>query len=68
MAVEVTRALGGADKTKAIDFDFFTAGSGGAGATILSATFLILSEKVSRGCDRPVHTCHQFAGKLPRGV
>lgn len=27
-----------------VDFGFFTAGSGGAGATLLTATFLILSE------------------------
>ena len=28
-----------------VDFNFFTAGSGGAGATLLTATFLILAEQ-----------------------
>ena len=28
-----------------VDFNFFTAGSGGAGATLLTATFLILAEE-----------------------
>ncbi len=28
-----------------VDFSFFTSGSGGAGATLLVATFLILAEK-----------------------
>ena len=28
-----------------VDFNFFTAGSGGAGATLLVATFLILAEE-----------------------
>ncbi len=46
MAVDVAEALGGPEKTDSIAFEFFTAGSGGAGTTILSATFLILSEKV----------------------
>ena len=32
-------------KDLTIDFSFFTAGSGGAGATLLVATFLILAEK-----------------------
>jgi saccharopine dehydrogenase-like NADP-dependent oxidoreductase len=35
----------GADKEMAVDFSFFTAGSGGAGVTLLVATFLILSEQ-----------------------
>lgn len=46
MAVDVVNALGGPKNTKSIDFEFYTAGSGGAGTTILSATFLILSEQV----------------------
>ncbi len=46
MALDVAEALGGATQTNKIDFEFFTAGSGGAGTTILSATFLILSEEV----------------------
>jgi len=33
---------GGADEVDSVRFSFFTAGSGGAGPTILSATFLIL--------------------------
>jgi len=32
-------------KDLTVDFNFFTAGSGGAGATLLVATFLILSEE-----------------------
>ncbi|TFJ87851.1 hypothetical protein NSK_001198 [Nannochloropsis salina CCMP1776] len=46
MAVDVAEAVGGIEATDKIEFEFFTSGSGGAGTTILSATFLILSEKV----------------------
>ncbi len=35
MAVDVAEALGGPRETRSIDFQFFTAGSGGAGTTIL---------------------------------
>lgn len=38
-----TKSLKPGDLT--VDFSFFTAGSGGAGATLLMATFLILAEK-----------------------
>ena len=44
-------------KDLTIDFSFFTAGSGGAGATLLVATFLILAEKaltVVDGRRKPV--------------
>ena len=34
------------DKVETLEFSFFTAGSGGAGPTILTATFLILGEDV----------------------
>jgi hypothetical protein len=40
-----------------VDFSFFTAGSGGAGATLLVATFLILAEdalEVVDGRRKPV--------------
>ncbi|CAM9170893.1 unnamed protein product [Ectocarpus sp. 6 AP-2014] len=38
--------LGGASEVESIDFSAYTAGTGNAGTTILSATFLILCEKV----------------------
>lgn len=49
MAKEIIQELqedSSAKKVTDVDFSFYTAGSGGAGTTILSATFLILSEKV----------------------
>ena len=36
----------GLDEAKSVVFDFFTAGSGNAGTTIITATFLILGEDV----------------------
>ena len=36
-------AVGGGDKVQ-LCFDFFTAGSGNAGTTIITATFLILEK------------------------
>ena len=38
--------VGGAENVKDVKFSFFTAGSGGAGKTILTATFLLLGENV----------------------
>ncbi|CAM9602417.1 unnamed protein product [Discosporangium mesarthrocarpum] len=46
MAVEACDMLGGASEVDSLDFSAFTAGTGNAGTTILSATFLILCEKV----------------------
>jgi len=46
-----------------VDFSFFTAGSGGAGVTLLVATFLILSEKaltVVDGRRRPVEAMKDY--------
>jgi len=43
-----------------LDYSFFTSGSGGAGATVLAATFLILGEDAltfSEGRPRPLPTC-----------
>lgn len=39
-------AAGGKPNVRNVTFSFFTAGSGGAGPTILTATFLILGEDV----------------------
>lgn len=47
-----------------IDFFFFTAGSGGAGATLLVATFLILAEKaltVVSGRRKPVQAMKEYS-------
>lgn len=44
MAVDIAEALGGADKTDSIEFDFYTAGSGGAGTTILSVRILFVCD------------------------
>eukprot|EP00752_Nemacystus_decipiens_P007293 g6525.t2 len=46
MAVEACEMLGGASEVDSIEFSAYTAGTGNAGTTILSATFLILCEKV----------------------
>lgn len=46
-----------------MDFSFFTAGSGGAGATLLVATFLILAEEaltVVNGRRRPVKAMKEY--------
>lgn len=46
-----------------IDFDFFTAGSGGAGVTLLVATFLILAEpalKIVHGRRRSVPAMKEY--------
>jgi hypothetical protein len=47
-----------------VDFSFFTAGSGGAGATLLVATFLILAEQalvVVNGRRRPVQAMKDYS-------
>ena len=46
LAQQAIDAVGGGDKVQSICFDFFTAGSGNAGTTIITATFLILGEDV----------------------
>lgn len=46
LAQELIRRVGGPDQVEKLTFSFFTAGSGGAGPTILTATFLILGENV----------------------
>jgi saccharopine dehydrogenase-like NADP-dependent oxidoreductase len=46
LAQESIAAVGGADAVDRVTFDFFTAGSGNAGTTIITATFLILGEDV----------------------
>lgn len=46
-----------------VDFSFFTAGSGGAGATLLVATFLILAEEaltIVNGRRRPVKSMKEY--------
>ena len=46
------------------NFSFFTAGSGGAGATLLVATFLILSEQaltIQKGRRRPVPAMKEYS-------
>jgi len=51
-------------KDLTIDFSFFTAGSGGAGATLLVATFLILAEKaltVVDGRRRPIQAMKEYS-------
>lgn len=69
MAKQLTRSvlkkrpeLTPADLT--VDFSFFTAGSGGAGATLLVATFLILAEKsltVVNGRRREVEAMKDYS-------
>lgn len=46
LAQQSIAAAGGPDNIEKVTFDFFTAGSGNAGTTIITATFLILGEDV----------------------
>lgn len=46
LACDVIEAAGGNEAVEEVEFSFFTAGSGGAGQTILTATFLLLGEDV----------------------
>ncbi|MAD68628.1 MAG: hypothetical protein CMN92_04965 [Synechococcus sp. CPC100] len=46
MAIEAAQQLGGPESCERIELSFFTAGTGGAGPTIVSATFLLLATKV----------------------
>ena len=46
MAAEAVQQLGGPASCERIELSFFTAGTGGAGPTIVSATFLLLATKV----------------------
>ena len=48
MAAEAVEKLGGKGACERLEFSFFTAGTGGAGPTIVSATFLHLATKVAR--------------------
>ena len=47
MAAEAVSKLGGKGACDKLEFSFFTAGTGGAGPTIVSATFLLLATEVS---------------------
>ena len=46
LAKQIIDSIGGVNDVDKVKFSFFTAGSGSAGPTILSATFLILGEDV----------------------
>ena len=46
LAAEAVQQLGGPQVCDRVDLSFFTAGSGGAGPTIVSATFLLLATRV----------------------
>jgi len=47
MAAEAVKKLGGPGECEKVEFSFFTAGTGGAGPTIVSATFLLLVTEVA---------------------
>jgi len=51
MAAEAVNKLGGKGSCDKLEFSFFTAGTGGAGPTIVSATFLLLATKVAMYVD-----------------
>jgi saccharopine dehydrogenase-like NADP-dependent oxidoreductase len=46
MAAEAVAQLGGKGACERLEFSFYTAGTGGAGPTIVSATFLLLATEV----------------------
>ena len=46
MAAEAVQQLGGPQICEGLELSFFTAGTGGAGPTIVSATFLLLATRV----------------------
>ena len=68
MAKQLVRKVLNADPSLkpedlSVDFSFFTAGSGGAGATLLVATFLILAEEaltIVNGRRRPVKSMKEY--------
>ena len=51
MAAEAVAKLGGPGSCERLEFSFFTAGTGGAGPTIVSATFLLLCTPVVTYAD-----------------
>ena len=51
MAAEAVEKLGGPGSCEKLEFSFFTAGTGGAGPTIVSATFLLLATEVAAYVD-----------------
>lgn len=51
MAAEAVDKLGGPGACERLEFSFFTAGTGGAGPTIVSATFLLLATEVAMYVD-----------------
>ena len=51
MAAEAVTELGGKGACERLEFSFFTAGTGGAGPTIVSATFLLLATEVATYVD-----------------
>jgi saccharopine dehydrogenase-like NADP-dependent oxidoreductase len=51
MAAEAVDKLGGHGSCDRLEFSFFTAGTGGAGPTIVSATFLLLATEVAMYVD-----------------
>lgn len=51
MAAEAVDKLGGPGACEKLEFSFFTAGTGGAGPTIVSATFLLLATDVAMYVD-----------------
>lgn len=51
MAAEAVDKLGGPGSCEKLEFSFFTAGTGGAGPTIVSATFLLLATEVAMYVD-----------------
>ena len=46
MAARAVERLGGSEACERVELSFFTAGTGGAGPTIVSATFLLLASRV----------------------
>ena len=51
MAAEAVEKLGGRGSCDKLEFSFFTSGTGGAGPTIVSATFLLLATEVAAYVD-----------------
>ena len=74
MAASAVEKLGGAEHCDRVELSFHTAGSGGAGPTIVSATFLLLASKAFTVIDDALvamepwtdRRCVDFGGGLGR--
>lgn len=66
MAAEAVAKLGGKGACERLEFSFFTAGTGGAGPTIVSATFLLLATEVAAYVDGELRALEPWTDRVVR--